>query len=528
MMRKKLGRSILILVVSLLSVGLLASVISGSEPQYGGTFKMAYARNVGTLDPHSAHSVDRINVGIMLYDQLTTFDTEGNVVPNLAESWDLSDDAKTYTFYLHQGVKFHSGREFTAADVKYSFERLSNPKTKALGFALLDPIKGKKEFANGDADEIVGIRIIDDYTVEIELNAPDVAFLHKLGMAYASIVGHEGINEDLEMEEPVGTGPFVLGEHVPNLHLKLDRNPDFWQDGKPYLDHVIVYMNVDESVQLMRYQTGDLHYLGMTPVLKHTLEANPRYKDHIVFGPGPALQGLTMNINYEPFNKKEVRQAINWAVNRERIVNDVLAGLGIPARTPVTSSMAEQLGLGEWYGYDPDKAKALLAEAGYPDGFKAELVVVANEIQKLASEAVQQDLAAIGIQIEVKVLEAALYTATMNQGTVPFGNMNIGSQMGHPDEIFYTFLHSANSPGLNRAAYQNAELDALIEEARSTIDEEERNQVYADIVAFVMEEAPWAPLYYNVSAVAVPPELEGLELLPTRPSIRVTNTWFNK
>lgn len=523
------SKTVLMFVMVSLLVGVCVSAISAQTPRYGGTFNYALDRDVGSIDPHSAHSVQRINVGIMMFDQLTTFDTDGNVIPNLAETWDISEDGLTYTFYLRKGVTFHNGRNFTASDVKYSFERLSSPKTKALGYALLDSVVGKEEFSDGNASEISGIKVINDYTVEIKLKSIDVTFLRKLATTYASIVAYEGINADMEMVNPIGTGPFVFVEYVPNLHLKMDRNPNFWQTGKPYLDNVVVHMNIDPSVQLMRYQTNQLHYMGLSsPVVKHTLEADPRYKSHIRFLPGPTVQVLTLNSNMEPFNKKEVRQAINWAINRDRISTNVIGGLGVSAYTPLTAAMSANLNLENWYGYDLAKAKELLAQAGYPNGFTIELVVVANDVQKLASEGVQADLAAIGINVQVRVVESATYTAMMNEGKVPFGNMNVGSQMADPDEIFFDFLHSSRTPGLNRAAFKNPELDALVETARSTVDEEERNKLYVQAANLVMEEAPWAPLYYPFTVVAIKPELKDIETMPTRPGIRVTSAWFEK
>lgn len=521
-------KSFLLLMVSVLLVGLFAPAIS-ANPRYGGTFNYALDRDVGSIDPHSAHSVQRINVGIMMFDQLTTFDENGNVVPNLAASWDVSSDGKTYTFHLRKGVKFHTGREFTAADVKYSFERLSNPKTKALGYGQLNSVVGKEEFGEGLAEEITGIKVIDDYTIEIKLKNVDVTFPRKLATTYTSIVGYEGINEDMEMVKPVGTGPFVFVEYIPNQHLKLNRNPNFWQEGKPYFDNVVVHMNIDPSVQLMRYQTNQLHFMEMySPVVKYTLEADPRFRGDVRLTAGPSVQVLTLNANIEPFSIKEVRQAINWAVNRERIASNVIGGFGIPAQTPLTSAMSQQLNLPEWYGYDVAKAKELLAKAGYPNGFSTELVVVANEVQKLAAEGVQADLAAIGIDVQVRVVESATYTAMMNEGKVPFGMMNVGSQMADPDEVFFDFLHSSRTPGLNRAAYKNPELDKLIEAGRSTVDQGERDKIYTQAVELVMSEVPWAPLYWPYSVVAVRPELKGLEFMPTRPGLRITNAWYEK
>lgn len=515
--------------LSALLVAILALGVKAQTPKYGGTFDYALDRDVGSIDPHSAHSVQRINVGIMMFDQLFTFDTTGQVVPQLAESYEVSEDGLVYTIHLRKGVKFHTGREMTAQDVKFSFERLSDPRTAALGYAELNSVLGKEEFSEGQADEIIGIRVIDDYTVEIELVAPDATFVRKLAKVYTSIVGREGIGPNMEFITPVGTGPFVFVEYVPNQHLILERNPNYWQEGLPYLDKVVVHMNVDTTVQLMRYQSGQLNYMEISsPVQKLTLEADPRYRDQLVAKPGPSVQVLTMNANFPPFDKKEVRQAINWAINRDRLTNNVVGGMGISGYAPLPADIVNRLGLPEWYGYDVEKAKALLAQAGYPNGFKTELVVVSSEVQRLASEAVQADLAAIGIEVEVRVVESATYTAMMNEGRVPFGNMNVGTQMADPDEVFMDFLHSSRTPGLNRAAYKNSEFDALIEKARQTVDEEARNELYRQAAAIMMEDAPWAVLYYSKTVAAVKPQLKGLEIMPTRPGLRITRAWIDR
>ena len=524
-----LRRKLFLVAVSILLIGLFTLGAQAQTPKYGGTFDYALDRDVGSIDPHSAHSVQRINVGLMMFDQLFTFDTTGQVVPNLVESYEISPDGLVYTFHLRKGVKFHTGREMTAQDVKFSFERLSDPRTQALGYAELNSVLGKQEFSNGEAAEITGIRVIDDYTVEIELVAPDATFTRKLAKVYTSIVGYEGIGENMEFITPVGTGPFKYVEYVPNQHLILERNPDYWQEGLPYLDQVVVHMNVDPSVQLMRYQSGQLLYMEIaSPVQKLTLEADPRLRDEIVAMPGPSVQVLTMNANFPPFDKKEVRHAINWAINRERLAYNVVGGMGEPAYAPFPEDITKRIGLPEWYGYDVEKAKALLAEAGYPDGFKTELVVVANEIQRLASEGVQADLAEIGIEVEVRVVESATYTAMMNEGRVPFGNMNVGSQMSDPDEVFMDFLHSSRTPGLNRAAYKNPEFDALVEKARQTVDDQERFELYRQAAEIMMEDSPWAVLYYLKSVAAVKPELKGIEIMPTRPSLRITKAWIDR
>ncbi|MGE5584415.1 MAG: ABC transporter substrate-binding protein [Bacillota bacterium] len=520
------------LVASLLLFAMLVSVqgvIVGASPKYGGEFRFAFDRDAGTLDPASAHSSSRINVAALMFDQLVQFDDDNDVIPGLAESWSISQDGKTYTFHLRKGVKFHSGREFTADDVKYSFERLSDPKTKALGAWLLDNVVGKAEYASGKADEITGIKVVDDYTVKISLMVPEATFIRRLCTAYASIVGKEGIGKDLQMQKPVGTGPFMYVEYIPNQIIRLVRNPHFWQKGLPYLDKVTIALSIDVSVQFMRFQAGQLEWLNiMDPVSFQTICNDPRFKDSLDLCPGTMLQVLTLNMKMEPFTNPKVRQAISWAIDRERIANDVLGGMAAPAYRPLPPCAGTKINLPKSYGYDPEKAKQLLREAGYPNGFKTEIITVANEIQKRASEAIQADLAKIGIQAEVRVVEPAAYTALANAGKAPIVNMNVGCQIADPDEIFFDFLHSSRTPGLNRAVYENNQFDALVEQARRTLDENARNKLYVQAGKYIADDAPWVFLYYPHSPRVTQPYVRGVVSHQTRPDLILTKAWMDR
>ncbi len=525
----KTAHSWLTLSVVLMVLISSGTILAAEQPKYGGEFNYAWERDIGTFDPASANSPQKSNVAVIMFEQLLNFDSDGSLIPGLAHSWDISEDGLVYTFYLREGVKFHTGRLMTAHDVKYSYERLSNPKTAALGFDELASVRGKREFAEGKADEIVGIRVIDDFTLEIELEQPDAVFLRRLATAYTSIVGYEGINEDLEMVIPIGTGPFKYVEYVPNQHIKMVRNPDYWQEGKPYLDRVNVYMNVDPAVQLMKYQIGELDILEIyDPEVKVALENDPRSKNDLIQGPGPSIQVLTLNTQHGPFVNKDLRLALNYAIDRERIAKNVIKGLGTPAYNPQPQAIAEYLELPNYYGYDPEKAKELMAKAGYPDGFTIELVCVPTSVQRIAAEGVQADLAKIGINVELRVVESAAYTALMNSSEVPFGMVNCGSAMGDPDWVFSRFLHSGRIPGMNRAAYSNPQFDELVDRARQTVDEEERKALYRQATEIMMEDAPWVTLYYQHSTRAVKPYVRGLKLMPTRPEISITDVWLDK
>ena len=334
---------------------------------------------------------------------------------------------------------------------------------------------------------------------------------------YTSIVGYEHWRMEFIT---VGTGPFKPWSTCP-INTDPGAQSRLLAGRPPYLDQVVVHMNIDPSVQLMVSIRLALYMESLLLCRNSPWKRIPAWR-RIVAMLVPACERQL------PADKKEVRHAINWAINRERLAYNVVGGMGEPAYAPFPEDITKRIGLPEWYGYDVEKAKALLAEAGYPDGFKTELVVVANEIQRLASEGVQADLAEIGIEVEVRVVESATYTAMMNEGRVPFGNMNVGSQMSDPDEVFMDFLHSSRTPGLNRAAYKNPEFDALVEKARQTVDDQERFELYRQAAEIMMEDSPWAVLYYLKSVAAVKPELKGIEIMPTRPSLRITKAWIDR
>jgi len=516
--------------ITAMALVLLLALNSGGmaeEPQYGGTFHWAMIRDVGSVDPADAHATFRINVVNMMFNGLVEFDEDAEVVPDLAHSWDVSEDGMVYTFHLEEDVYFHSGRQMTAEDVKYSFERLSHPDTAALGYWLLDSVKGKPEFADGEADEIEGIRVIDDHTVEIELEVGDGGFLRKLGTAYASIVCHEGIADDMDLIEPIGTGPFQYVEYEPNEHVKLERFDNYWEEGLPYLDAVQIDMLVDDSVQMMRFQVGDQDLMDVNdPMIWHTLNADPEFAELLHQQQGASVQVLTLNYQKEPMDDKRVRQAILYGIDRERITEDVIGGLGEPAYTPLPPAISDMLDIDDAYGYDPEKAMELLEEAGYEDGFTVEAPTVPTVWQRLTLEGVQADLDRIGIEVEVQVMEPAAYTEMMNAGEAVMGNMNVGSQMADPDEVFFEFLHSDRTPGLNRAAYTNPEFDELIEEARETVDEDKWLELYQEAAEIIIEDAPWAFVHYPYVNRAIAEDLHGIRQFPTRPDLCIKEAWF--
>ena len=512
-----LRRKLFLVAVSVLLIGLFTLGAQAQTPKYGGTFDYALDRDVGSIDPHSAHSVQRINVGLMMFDQLFTFDTTGQVVPNLVESYEISPDGLVYTFHLRKGVKFHTGREMTAQDVKFSFERLSDPRTQALGYAELNSVLGKQEFSNGEAAEITGIRVIDDYTVEIELVAPDATFTRKLAKVYTSIVGYEGIGENMEFITPVGTGPFKYVEYVPNQHLILERNPDYWQEGLPYLDSDVFRIMSDPNSRFAALQSGDIDLIGVAlqPEQFIQLQANPDLRGT----EGTATTEITMAMNNtrEPFSNPLVRQAITHAIDKEAIVNGAFFGLGTIIGSHMSPAEPYYVDLSNTYAYDPERARELLAEAGYADGFTIQFELPEPyNTERRTGEVIAQQLAQVGINAELSVVEWTTWINRILLGG-DYDMTIIGHSeprdigvYGNPDYYYH---------------YDNPRVVELLAEAEAAATTEESNAKFQEIATIIAEDAVNVWVFSAPYLVAARADVHGFWTDQPTPSINVTEVY---
>ncbi|KEO54265.1 peptide ABC transporter substrate-binding protein [Thioclava pacifica DSM 10166] len=504
-----------ILATSALSLSLgLASLASAQDYQPdpnakpGGNIIVTYKDDVATLDPAIGYDwqnwsmIKSVFDGLMDYVPGTT-----ELRPGLAESYEISDDGTTFTFKLRQGVKFHNGREMTAEDVKYSLDRVTTPATQSPGAGFFGSIKGYDAMADGSATSLEGVTVVDPYTVKIELSRPDATFLHVMALNFASVVPKEAVDEygtDFG-KHPVGTGAFKLADWTIGQQLVLQKNADYWRSGVPYLDSITFEVGQEPIVALLRLQKGEVDVPGdgIPPAKFNEVMGNPDEAKQVVVGGQLHTGYITLNVEMAPFDKVEVRQAINMAINKDRIVQ-MINGRATPATQPLPPSMPGYTKDYAGYPFDPAKAKEMLAEAGLPDGFETELYVMNTDPNPRIAQAIQQDLAAIGVKADIKALaQANVIEAGGTPKTAPMiwsGGMAWIADFPDPSNFYGPILGCAGAVegGWNWSWYCNKDLDAMATEADSITDpakQDERLQKWSDVYMKVMEDAPWVPVF---------------------------------
>lgn len=501
-------------------------------PAKGGDIVVTYKDDITTLDP--AIGYDWVNWSMIksLYSRLMDYEPgTANLVPSLAESFDVSADGLTYTFKLRPGVKFSNGRAVIASDVKYSIERAVNPKTQGPGAGFFGAITGFDAVSGGTSETLSGIETPDDMTVVFKLSRPDATFLHVLAINFASVVPKEAVEAAAGDfgKKPVGSGTFILKDWTIGQRLVFDRNPDYFNKDLPYIDKVTVEVGQEPLVALLRLQQGEIDIAGdgIPPAKFLEIKNSPEGAQMIVDGEQLHTGYLTLNTKIKPLDDVKVRQAINMAVNKERITR-ILNGRATPANQPLPPLMPGYDKAFTGYAFDVEKAKALLAEAGFPDGFETVLYSTNTDPQPRIAQAIQQDLAAIGVKAEVRALaQGNVIAAGGTEGEAPMiwsGGMAWIADFPDPSNFYGPILGcgGAVQGGWNWSWYCNEALDKRAIEADSMSDPAkvaERQAAWGKIFTDIMADAPWVPVINERRVVAKSARMGGPDNIyidPTR------------
>ena len=479
-----------------------------AQVKQGGSMVVTYKDDVSTLDPAIGYDWQNWSMIKSLFDGLMDYKPgTTELVPDLAESYEISDDGLTYTFKLRQGVKFHNGREMTAQDVKYSLERVVNPATQSPGAGFFGAIKGFDAASAGNADSLEGVEVVDDSTLKIVLSRPDATFLHVMALNFAHVVPSEETEKhgaDFG-KHPVGTGAYKLAEWTLGQRVVFERNRDYYHEGLPRLDEIVFEVGQEPVVALLRLERGEVDIAGdgIPPAKFLETKNDPKFADMIVEGSQLHTGYITMNVKMKPFDNLKVRQAVNMAINKDRIVR-IINGRAVPASQPLPPLMPGYDESYEGFAYDPEKAKALLAEAGLGDGFETELFVANTDPQPRIAQAIQQDLAQIGIKAEIKSLaQANVIAAGGEADQAPMiwsGGMAWIADFPDPSNFYGPILGCGGAVpgGWNWAWYCNEELDARAVKADSMADPSQaaaRIEEWKKIFTAIQDEAPWVPVF---------------------------------
>lgn len=514
-------RYIRLLSVVALLVALVSMQILSSAAQDGSSITMAFLENEpAKLDPQAADSLDDYQVLWNVYEGLVGYDPKTLAPDNsgLAESWDISDDGLVYTFHLRQGVKFHNGREMTADDVKYSFNRLANPDTgTSYTTLLLNNVVGfsdmRVEDATKRATDLTGVQVIDPSTIQITLTSPVSSFLNQMTLPGGFIVPKEAAEAEGFNENPVGTGPYKFVEWVHGDHVTLAANPDYW-GGKPSIDTVTIRVIREASQQVIEFEAGNLDLATVSEADIPRLQADETLSKELLVAPVLNAFHLRINLNDPALKDVRVRKAIALGINRQVIVDTILGGQGTAGHGLIPPGLSAYDADANPFPYDPEQAKQLLADAGYGSGLELELTTGTVETELRALAAIQQNLADIGITLHINSVERALFSETMNACKTQLGTIMWSQDYPDPenfDGLLYTPATSGSRSACGYGAYEGFEkVKDMLAQASAMSLGADRDALYRDIENLgIGEDVLVIPLYHTVRTMLVNPRLQG-------------------
>lgn len=493
-----LGLMLLLTISVLAACGGDDSADNGSEGNKEKEQVLVFGRGGDSvsLDGAAVTDGESIKVTQNIYETLLNFNEEDTTVEaGLAKEWEVSEDGLTYTFHLQEGVKFHDGTDFNAEAVVKNFERWSNGAEEEFYYYT-------SMFKAEGQNIISKVEATDDLTVVMTLSRPQAPFLKNIAMAVFGIASPTAFeaNPDTFGENPVGTGPFKFVEWKRNESITLAKNEDYWQEGLPKLDKVIFRSIPDNSARLNALTTGEIDLAdGINPSDAAQIEGNADLQ--LIERPSMNVGYLGLTTTRAPFDNKLVRQAVNYAINKEEIVNAFFEGRADVAKNPMPSSVSGYNDEITGYEYNPEKAKELLAQAGY-DGKEIELWAMPvprpymPDGQKIA-EAIQKNLADVGMPSKIVTFEWATYIDKASKGEADAFLLGWTGDNGDADNFLYALLDKDTIGSNNYSYYSNDELHDILIAAQSEVDEEKRNELYKQAQVIIHEDAPWVNIAHS-------------------------------
>lgn len=496
-------------------------------PEYGDTFIEASIGDASTLLPVLAADSASSDINGLLYNGLVRYDKNLVAEGELAESWRISEDNLSITFKLRKNVKWHDGTPFTSADVKFNYELYIDPKT---------PTAYAESF-----NQVTSVEAPDPYTFIVHYDKPYAPALISWGMPVhpKHLLEGQDVTKSPLARKPVGTGPFRLVEWQAGEKIVLESNPDYFE-GQPYIKRIVYRIIPDTATQFLELRTGSLDFMGLSPLQydrqTDTSAFRRLYNKYRYLNFGYTYLGY--NLRRPLFQDKRVRQALSYAINKQEIIDGVLLGYGVAATGPYKPDTWVYNPNVSRYDYDPEKARALLAEAGWidsdedgildKDGQKFSFVIVTNQGNDLRSktgEIIQRRFKDIGIEVKLRVIEWATFLKEfINPGNF---DATILGWSGGPEPDQYNIWHSSKTGPrqLNFVKFENAEVDQILEEGRRVFDQEQRKAYYDRFQEILAEEQPYTFLYIGEALPAVSKRFRGVEPAPA--GIRYNfNKWF--
>jgi peptide/nickel transport system substrate-binding protein len=486
-------------------------------PRKGGTIRMTapYAASFGSLDMHTTPRAQDEIVGKGLNRTLYNWNSaEGKLVLELAKSVTPSEDGLTYTYKLRDDAYFHNGRKMTADDIIWSFTRIMDGSKGYPGARYVRVIKGAVDVEKNQAKEISGLKKIDDFTLEMTLT-------DKVDPGYYFFAGTTAILPKEEVEKgnfaanPVGLGPFKFKEHVPGSRVVLERFDKFYKPGKPYADKMEVLIMAEAAARDVAFRNKEIDTSILGPAQYVAYREDAQLSKGVLEVAEMFTRAVTFNHNDKMFQDKRVRQAFNHAIDTDLIIKRLVkdkayrATSWLPLSSPAFDKSVKP------YAYDPEKAKKLLAEAGYPNGFEFELTTSQNESWGLPIvEAIIPMLAKAGIKVKPKLVEVTVMTDILMKGE---HQALISSNLTGPDSLATLRCYYSKTPrtACNYTDYNNPAFDKLLDDAAASLDPTKRNDLLRQANNLLYDEAPVWFFNYNKAVLAYQPWIHGLQANPT-------------
>jgi peptide/nickel transport system substrate-binding protein len=467
---------------AILIIGVVVSLSLPFPCLAGGHLKIALTGNLNTLDPAKAKSGDEYLYMFLVFNGLTVIDRNMNLQPDLAHKWESSKDLKTWTFYLRKGVKFHHGREMTAEDVAFTIER------------IMDKATGSKARVNFLI--VKKIDIVDKYTISFHLNTPYAGFPDIFGGRQVRIIPKDAAG-DLSTK-PIGTGPFQFKSFMPGDKVELVKNPNFFEKGKPKLDAVTLIVMPESASRITALETGEIHVVWKLPM--ESVDRLKKNTDITVDEVSTSSwDGIIMNSSKKPFDDLRVRKAIALAIDKEQMAEIVLFGHGSPTHSPIPPAhpfFNKNLS----FKTDLKKAKQLLNEAGYANGFEITLIAPEGRpVRERLAVTTREFLKPLGIRVNIQNLPWDKFLADA-EGKAAF---YVDGFFSRPtvDTSIYPWYHSTGSWNKGLWHYKNSEIDAVLDDARQTPGLEDQKKAYMHFQKLVVEDDPPSVIPYNVNHI---------------------------
>ena len=518
---KKISLSVPVLIVLF-----LISTTAVATPKIGGTLTYGRASDAVTLDPHMAEEFETFTVVANIFDGLVNYKKDSTeVVPALATSWETSKDGKQWTFHLRKNVLFHDSTPFDAQAVVFNFLRLLDPNHPYY--------RSDFPYTRFTFQYVKEVKALDQYTVQIVLERPYAPFLANLAMPAARIVSPAAVRKwgDNFTRHPVGTGPFIFQEWVQRDHITLIRNDRYWGQ-KPYLDKLIFRCIPDKTERYIAFQNDQIQI--MDNVDPADIAQLKKLKDKkIKMQPGLNISYIAMNTQKKPFDSRLVRQAVNHAVNKKKLIKLFYKGLAIPAKNPIPPTIWSYNDKIQDYEYNPQKAKTLLQKAGYTQGLKISLWSMRNprpympDPQHIA-QVIKANLEAVGMEVDLRLFELKAYWQALNSRAYDMCLLGWVSDNGDPDNFLYVLLDKTNAiepDPYNNAFFVHDQLHELLVKAQQIIKTEQRARLYKQAQEIIHHECPWVPLAHLYRIIALDSRVHGPIIHPTNLS-SFNTTWI--